>query len=148
LPIQRDDLDIPFVKRRVENCQAYHDMNCSPIKQTPVNLRVIDCLSGQVVDAPELCQYTAMSYVWSQCEQFGGGPEHRSSILEQLPRLMKDCVKLTIKPDYRYLWCDRYCIDQSDERQLSFQIRQMDSVYANAEVTIVAAAYIDGLPGI
>ena len=46
---------------------------------------------------------------------------------------------------------DKYCVDQSNEQRKYEQIRQMDLIYSNAEVTIIAAAGEDasfGLPGV
>jgi Heterokaryon incompatibility protein (HET) len=46
---------------------------------------------------------------------------------------------------------DKYCINQSDDVDKATQIAQMDLIYANAEVTIVAAAGDGphyGLPGV
>lgn len=51
----------------------------------------------------------------------------------------------------RYLWVDRYCIDQSDPRRKHELASQMDRIDAGAAVTIIAAAGTDpffGLPGV
>lgn len=40
---------------------------------------------------------------------------------------------------YRYLWVDRYCIDQDDVAEKKEQIAQMDRIYRGAELTIIAA---------
>ncbi|PQE03605.1 hypothetical protein CJF30_00006291 [Rutstroemia sp. NJR-2017a BBW] len=52
---------------------------------------------------------------------------------------------------FRYLWVDRYCIDQSDSTGKHEQICQMDMIYASAQVTIIAAGSEDpnrGLHGV
>jgi hypothetical protein len=60
--------------------------------------------------------------------------------LDDLPKVINDSIDVTLRLHLRYLWVDRYCIDQSDEHNKHNQIRQMDLIYANAQVTIIAAA--------
>ncbi|KAK5651427.1 hypothetical protein OQA88_12515 [Cercophora sp. LCS_1] len=52
---------------------------------------------------------------------------------------------------YRYLWVDKYCIDQRNPSEKADQIGKMDLIYSNAELVIIAAAGPDeryGLPGV
>ncbi|KAF2996715.1 hypothetical protein E8E13_005741 [Curvularia kusanoi] len=52
---------------------------------------------------------------------------------------------------FRYLWVDRYCIPQDDEQEKNHQIRNMNLVYRNSTLTVIAAAGDGphaGLPGI
>lgn len=52
---------------------------------------------------------------------------------------------------FKFLWIDRYCIDQQDAEHALAQIGQMDAIYSNSEVTIIAVAGEDptyGLPGV
>lgn len=52
---------------------------------------------------------------------------------------------------FDYIWIDKYCINQNNKAEKGGQISQMDSIYYNAEATIIAAAGSDstyGLPGI
>lgn len=52
---------------------------------------------------------------------------------------------------YRYLWIDRYCIEQTDCPARHLQIQQMGNTYSSASVTIIAAAGSNphhGLPGV
>jgi hypothetical protein len=57
-----------------------------------------------------------------------------------LPDTIEDAITVTRNLGFQYLWIDRYCIDQQNEKEASAQIRQMDLVYKNAEITIIAAA--------
>jgi hypothetical protein len=45
-----------------------------------------------------------------------------------------------VKADIPFLWVDALCIVQDDEHGKISQIRNMDTVYSNAYVTIVQAA--------
>jgi len=55
---------------------------------------------------------------------------------------------LTLDLGYRYLWIDRYCIDQDDMEEKAQQTAQMDDIYAGSDVTIIAADSSDGLSGV
>lgn len=62
-----------------------------------------------------------------------------------------DSVQVSLDLNIKYLWVDKYCINQSDEEDMAIQLRQMDLIYANAQVTIIAAAGDGphhGLPGV
>jgi len=74
----------------------------------------------------------------------------RAKILSRHPLLIRNCIQLVLKLGLGYLWVDRYCIDQSSYADKHDQIQKMDIIYANANLTILAAAGKDpsfGLPG-
>ena len=50
----------------------------------------------------------------------------------------------------RYLWIDRYCIDQFDATEKQVQINNMDSVYSGSTLTVIAPDRNaeSGLPGV
>ncbi|TEY84258.1 hypothetical protein BOTCAL_0018g00350 [Botryotinia calthae] len=105
---------------------------------------VIDCLASSstlsIVTAPELCKYVALSYVW--------GGAHSTST--EVAAVVKDAIKVTVKLSIRFLWVDKYCIPQNDSEKHRL-IKCMNEIYAQAYVTIIAAAgktAADGLPGI
>ncbi|ORY17831.1 heterokaryon incompatibility protein-domain-containing protein [Clohesyomyces aquaticus] len=115
--------------------------------ETLQNLKVIDCHKRRVVSAPKNCQYVALSYVWGQLPLQGS----RSISLNELPRTIEDSMQVVCKLGFRYLWVDRYCIDQDDASDKHAQIQQMGHIYSSAQLTLVAAAGSDptyGLPGV
>jgi hypothetical protein len=62
-----------------------------------------------------------------------------------------DAIAVTKSLGFRYLWVDKFCIDQVNKNVKHQQITHMDAVYENAEITIIAAAGVDetcGLPGV
>ncbi len=68
-----------------------------------------------------------------------------------LPATIKDTIEVTLNIGFRYLWIDKYCIDQANPHELLTQMSMMDMVYSAAAVTIVAAVGHDssyGLPGV
>jgi hypothetical protein len=65
--------------------------------------------------------------------------------------VIEDAMVFFLKLGRRYLWVDKYCIDQNDDDAKHLQIQNMDHVYEAAYATIVAATGTDassGLPGI
>ncbi|KAK8093452.1 HET-domain-containing protein [Apiospora hydei] len=115
----------------------------------PSNLRVIDCQlrTPEVVNAPNNCQYAALSYVWGSPQISATGGQST----EKFPRVVSDAILATTMLGMRYLWVDRHCINQDDESHKHQQIQQMGEIYSYAEVTLVAAGGSDascGLPGI
>ncbi|KAF5566170.1 hypothetical protein FNAPI_1287 [Fusarium napiforme] len=60
-------------------------------------------------------------------------------------------MRVTISIGFRYLWIDQVCIDQKSTEDMTCQLGQMNTIYNQASVTIVAAAGKSasyGLPGV
>ncbi|KAL2061972.1 hypothetical protein VTL71DRAFT_7350 [Oculimacula yallundae] len=156
-----ESFDVDFVKKCMSHCRRYHrsDAACNalyePVYISMQHFWLIDCTKRIVVKAVPGSPYAALSYVW-------GAPKHAPPggsgealrwppKLESLPQTIDDCIKATLLVGFRYLWIDRYCINQSDSEQVQDQVCQMDIIYANAGLTIIAAAGRDphyGLPGV
>ncbi|KAI0383276.1 HET-domain-containing protein [Hypomontagnella monticulosa] len=140
-------INLPF--RRLQKCVAYCRKNHSEICSRklfpyPQRLRAIDCEDSgrKLVAVSATCKYAALSYVWGK---------NTESTSHGFPQVVLDAVEATKLMGLRYLWVDRYCIDQEDPSDKHHQISQMGDIYANAEITFVAAAGKDsthGLPGI
>ncbi|RSL62748.1 hypothetical protein CEP51_013426 [Fusarium floridanum] len=105
--------------------------------------------------APKHAPYVALSYVWgyhqtAKSTLMSGG---NTSIdgMASLPITIADAIRVTIKLGFRYLWVDLYCIDQDNETDGDHHMAQMNMIYHNAELTIIAAARNSaeyGLPGV
>ncbi|RYP46064.1 hypothetical protein DL768_007690 [Monosporascus sp. mg162] len=111
---------------------------------------VIDCHTRTIIDTPDGCEFAALSYVW-------GATRGRESVStteclpQDMPQTISDAMLVVRKLDLRYLWVDKYCIDQHNESELASQVSVMDLVYDRAVLTIVAACGKDasfGLPGV
>ncbi|KAG9203836.1 hypothetical protein G6514_001997 [Epicoccum nigrum] len=144
------DADLGLVKSWLSECNTMHIEKCRPQNRQYVrNLKVIDCSERVIVPAPPDCSFVALSYVWGPPS---AQPDLASSELNKvLPPTIEDSITVTQKLGFRYLWIDRYCIDQNNEQEKQEQIGQMADIYASAAVTIIAAAGEDpthGLPGI
>ncbi|KAF3066286.1 hypothetical protein CFAM422_009188 [Trichoderma lentiforme] len=122
---------------------------CSP-KSDLRGTRVIDCQEQSVAEHEPGMRYVALSYVWGQSQPQRVVADGKR-LPAQLPLLIRDAMAVTQAAGFRYLWVDRYCIDQNNPTLKHEQIRQMDAIYSNAEVTIIAAAGEDenyGLSGV
>lgn len=74
-----------------------------------------------------------------------------TSLPTALPATILDAITVTNRLGFRYLWVDRYCINQHDKNKAQIQINQMDLIYQKASLTLVAASSKDppyGLPGV
>ena len=99
--------------------------------------RVIDCWTRQVVPLTRDLEYLALSYVWgsviddknSQAAQTSGFVPYPA------PQTIEDAMSVVRSMKKSYLWVDRYCIWQSENRHL--QIQNMHEIYRNALSTIV-----------
>ncbi|KAH6664648.1 heterokaryon incompatibility protein-domain-containing protein [Halenospora varia] len=103
-------------------------------------LRVIDVAAQKVIAPPEKCEYVVLSYVWG-----ARGPNAFSSIF---PKVAENSLVVTSTLGYKYLWVDKYCIDQNNAHG---QIKAMHLVYGNTQLTLIAAAVDDshyGLRGV
>jgi hypothetical protein len=145
--------DVEFAKNCIAYCREKHGTTCNESVagvNTTLCLRVIDCKTRRVIVAPPDCSYAALSYVWGATDP---EPMKESKIvdtanLDGCPKIVSDGIEATLKIGFQYLWVDRYCIDQNDSLDKHNQIRQMDIIYANARVTIIAPTRLpeNGLP--
>jgi hypothetical protein len=100
---------------------------------------LIDCLTETIVPAQREYSYVALSYVWG-CSA-GYDDEVGSNLRNRhIPRTVKDTMLVVRHIGMRYLWVDRYCIDQNNSDAKHHIISNTDSIYQYATLTIVAAA--------
>jgi hypothetical protein len=134
------------IKDRLLECMNHHQdssqCSLSEVAVFTAPIRVIDCHSRSVITALKDCDYVALSYIWGNSSEL--------SDASSFPRTIEDAVKVTLHLGFRYLWVDRYCISQ-EQSEKHAQIRQMDQIYKNAQVCLIAAAGTnpnDGLAGV
>lgn len=93
--------------------------------------------------------YVTLSYVWGGSDSVSSRERLTSSNSElyfrgfperDLPVVVRDAVRVARSLDYGYLWVDALCIPQDDPEVMHNQILQMDKIYSNASLTIVAAS--------
>jgi hypothetical protein len=149
--------DPVLTKKLIQDCRDRHGSICSVQDNVSVtNLNLIDCESLVVEKGQPQAPYVALSYVWGSstaCDQYCLEATSGStfSLPSILPLVISDAISVTKSLGFRYLWVDKFCIDQANHDMKRQQIVQMGSVYENAELTIIAAADFDethGLPGV
>ncbi|KAF2281242.1 HET-domain-containing protein, partial [Westerdykella ornata] len=145
----RNTSDYADVLKWFRKCRLEHTESCGRAVGNEFPLRVIDCSTRRLCIISPKSHYIALSYVWgsstSHSQLPGGG------LPEQLPRRVADAMKVALIFDIPYLWVDRYCIDQHNAEEKHNLIRNMDKIYRNADLTIMAIAGKDsdhGLPGV
>lgn len=135
-------VDFRALNDNLAHCLNKHGHVCGSKTRLPVQeLRVFNCTTRRVEYAPVGAKYVALSYVWGGVAYTAGGT---------MPKTIEDATTVTQQLGYDYLWVDQLCIDQNGPNKM-VQIRQMDRIYRNADVTIVAAAGHNsnyGLPGV
>jgi hypothetical protein len=148
--VDTETVDWDRIRDWISTCSTDpQHFDCQPMNLALDDFRVIDCLSRAVVPLPPKAKYAALSYVW--------GPSSSSEPLldgnrlpATTPMAIEDAMQCTTQLGFRYLWVDRYCIDQASPSK-HLQIHNMDLIYGCASVTIVNAAGNDsecGLPGV
>ncbi|KAJ2899883.1 hypothetical protein MKZ38_002750 [Zalerion maritima] len=148
--VDESKIDYELLKRWHTRCSEKHTI-CQPEDTKAIliaGLKVIDCSANLVVTAPANVAYVALSYVWGREE---AASSERAQLPPNIPLVIKDAITVTMKLGIRYLWVDRYCIVQNDSAHKMNQINQMDKIYSNAALTIVASGAPDpsyGLPGV
>ena len=146
--------DLGFALESLAYCSVNHRQTCSTMETSPIgSLRVIDCQSRTIIRAPAMCQYVALSYVWGASTTSTANIETQNNppTIQNAPKVINDAIDMTLNLGIRYLWIDRYCIDQSNKDEKHNTIRVMDLIYSNARLTIIAAAGDNpeyGLPGV
>ena len=129
-------------------CKRKHTCHES---SSSIEITLINCKTRQLERKVTSEAFVALSYVWgpssadTRTELLSIG-----SKLSNLPLLIEDALQVCNKINIGYLWVDRYCISQ-DPEESHRQIANMDVVYKEAVLTIIAASCdtpSSGLPGV
>ncbi len=130
-----------FEKCRETHKEALCSTNTNRCISFATPIQVLDCESREIVLAPQNCEYTALSYTWGGYDQEASNTLDSSSRKSyRYPQTIEDAITVTRGLGLRYIWVDKYCINQSDATEKGHQIAQMHLVYRNAQITIIAAA--------
>jgi hypothetical protein len=146
-------IDFDIIRGWIQHCGREHTKQCTQVDSSALSIRelkLIDCEQRRIVPALPTYEYSALSYLWGTGRSGDDRCVH-NELPTTLPRTIEDALKVSKVLGLRYIWIDRYCIDQENDVEKQIQIQQMDLIYQNAFVTIVAAAGIDpyfGLPGV
>ena len=155
--IQSEQIDLDWIKQRISLCD---ERSVRGIMRYRGILRAIDVQQLCVVDLEDDQRYVTLSYVWGGITQLRllsenihalrtpGGIAQR---IAEVPRTVRDAIKLTRLIGERFLWVDALCIIQNDDADRNQQIMKMGDVYQQSTLTIIACCGNDasyGLPGL
>lgn len=136
-------IDYNVIKEWIHFCSVHHRKACQSSSRTPIlGFRVIDCEERTIVPLPNDKEYAALSYLWgadSPKQQAVNGAH-----LNQTFPVIEDAMKAAKSIGFRFLWVDRYCINQDNAEE-------MHIIYEDAGITIIAGAGEGpefGLPGV
>lgn len=88
----------------IRDCVTNHSHTCALEEdRKPLHLRVIDCDTRTIIDAPTGCVFVALSYVWGECS---AGEE--TELAQDIPLTVEHSIHVTVKLGFRYLWVGRY----------------------------------------
>lgn len=176
--IEPDRVRAGFLDQILHSCLAHHGKPCARptlrnpsakrhnvcrlplVPGVPAHLRLIDVQRSCLVEASPGSEYVALSYVWGpgSCNSLLLLETTREALYKpggvatfEIPRTILDAIEVTRSIGQKYLWVDAICIQQDNVQDKAIQIANMDNIYSNALVTIVAAAGTNaraGLPGI
>ncbi|OCL02868.1 HET-domain-containing protein [Glonium stellatum] len=155
-PVVGPVVDAGRVRSWILDCEENHGPRCNiaehHLASTTRDLRLIDVVIYQVLEAPSDARYLALSYVWGQVTQLHltrsncaelSTPYSLQSYWDEIPKVIQDAIRFTARLQERYLWVDSLCIVQDDAASKHHQILQMAAIYNGALATIVAATGTD-----
>lgn len=133
------------------NKELGQNWDSHPMETLP-GLLVIHCFSRQVVEAEPGCEYVALSYVWGSITSRGEDENFEQDLHgRRLPQTVQDAMNVVRVLGLRFLWIDRYCIDDTEPGRKHYMVGHMDAIYERAYLTIIAASGEDsnhGLPSV
>jgi hypothetical protein len=147
-----------LIRKWLALCASHHRDTCCRDGEEdevplPARLKVIDCATRKIIVAPSASEFVALSYVWgsSAANAAVTGLKEGDPLESKMPRVVEDAMLVTLELGFQYLWVDKYCIDQLDDKEKNHFIGRMDDIYARATLTVVDGAGSDadfGLPGV
>jgi hypothetical protein len=132
--------------------KKWNHHNCCREAHLPdsILLKVIDCSTRTIVLAAPGCEYVALSYVWGLIRRLERGDG--ASLPPSCDFIIEDAIRVTLELGFRFLWVDRYCVNQNDTKEaIEHQIKHMHLIYQAAVLTLIASAGENasyGLPGV
>ena len=152
--LPRKSVDYDYLRERLEDCLCAHSISKEVTNPMSGKLVVIDCASRSLVQLPPESNYICLSYVWGNDHK--PSPEESATLTssrklpENLPQTIRDAMIVVTSLNQRYLWVDRYCIDQYHSASKILHVARMSEIFGESLVTLVALGKSSncGLPGV
>ncbi|GAW16526.1 hypothetical protein ANO14919_059560 [Xylariales sp. No.14919] len=151
-------IDWPTVQQWISQCTDHRECKRLKFLTMPEGFHLIDVNNWKLVsDFPSGAElgrdikFVALSYVWGKKETSRNDALLASNKDELatpgglgkiiLPKAIEDAITICQQLHHRFLWVDRFCIQQDDKGlKKQTQINAMGDIYSSAEFTIIHAS--------
>ncbi|KAF2235042.1 HET-domain-containing protein [Viridothelium virens] len=154
--IARRRVDLQQARKWLDICKTTHGSICEHpgfqdkmpfTMERPEDLTVINVHRMCLQTLPPNAHYVALSYCWMDKPVMVNTKSIRDALhteeaflkTSQISSTIQEAIECTKELGQDFLWVDAMCITQDDSIHKMQQINQMDRVYGNASLTIVAA---------
>jgi len=161
MPIISNKIDSEAIIGSMDACKR----KCSDARNVansryvePIVITLVDTVKMCLVDSTTDEDYICLSYVWGTTSSARASSHTRVAWREvgalrslAIAPLITDAIELVGRLLKRYLWVDQLCIEQDNTSQQHSQIRQMDIMYHQSILTLIAWASTnadDRIPGL
>ncbi|KAF2818645.1 hypothetical protein CC86DRAFT_388769 [Ophiobolus disseminans] len=141
-------VNLNMIRPWLDLCLDWRTECCGSSGTEAHELQVIDCSTRRIVPCPYGAEYVTLSCVWGKSSHATDGSgtfqqfSDSGSLPQILPLSVEDAILVTLGVGYQYLWIDKYCMDSIDAA-FHAMLKQMNLVYHNSVLTIIAAAGTD-----
>jgi hypothetical protein len=144
-------INFDLMARWLKQCDETHKHKSGllPYNRELLEIRFIDVQNQRIIQRKHLERYAALSYPWGSRKQYCLTKKNVADLEEKgslthlstaLGPIVMDSMQVCRGLNIPYLWIDALCIIQDDAESKRAQIQNMDYIYANAYITLVAAA--------
>lgn len=164
-------VDYNLINSWMNICTTFHGPECEGLRHTEKEgsssfpIYLINLKTRKIAAAQPGTRYVAVSYVWgddaSQTSSNSVVPTYddggrlviseidgRLPLPKRLPQTLEDALTLTEAIGEQFVWIDKYCIDQNNVREVKEQVANMDTIYRQAWLTVIALVSDDVNSGI
>lgn len=160
--------DLRLLRKWLEDCGSEHGKACQSASEMDAaevrrmrTFRLIDVKRKAIQSFEDAnianFKYVALSYMWGKKQRVMLVSQNESLLSEDnaldcnVSRTIADAINLVRSFGLEYLWVDALCILQDSDSDKKEQISNMDMIYKEARLTVIAASGDDadaGLPGL
>lgn len=145
-------IEVRHLCDKLRTCGNHHRLHCHEIsgRADTFPIFLIDTLRLCIVHSNTKSSYFTLSYVWGKTPNFLLTQSNVDALMQpgglrqiwhKISRVIREAIQLVGEIDIyeeRYLWVDSLCIFHDDREQKHKQIGQMDAIYGQAAMTIIA----------
>ena len=153
-PLMKNLVNWDRVRGWIDQSLKPYQNETSTFGKMPPGFRLIDVNKRRLTSEVESGQnlpsggFVALSYVWGISSASPENALMRSNKqaleadggLGQIPRTVEDAMTICERLGRRYLWVDRFCIQQDEKQEKQQQMNAMADIFSAAEFTIINAS--------